>query len=34
MRMEKENDEYKQKIERMEANMADIWERLAQEESK
>lgn len=34
MRMEKENDEYKQKIERMEANMADIWERLGQEEAK
>ncbi|WP_273476475.1 site-specific integrase [Methanobrevibacter woesei] len=34
MQMEKENNEYKQKVERMEANIANIMERLGQEEAK
>ena len=32
--MERENNEYKQKVERMEANIANIMERLGQEEAK
>ena len=34
MQMERENNEYKQKVERMEANIANIMERLGQEEAK
>ena len=32
--MERENNEYKQKVERMEVNIANIMERLGQEEAK
>ena len=34
LRMEKENNEYKEKIERMETNMADIMEHLSFQEAK
>ena len=34
MQMEKENADYKKIIDNLKSEMADIWERLAQEESK
>ena len=34
MRMEKENEDYKNTIDNLKSEMADIWERLAQEEAK